>query len=179
MVWRKEQALVVLVAVDEVVLGALVHAATKDAAADEVTPPLTAGPAWTAPRVAWLRAFHRDRRAGLAGACGEATWAVVVDEQVVGSVRLRRTEQQGLLETGAWLTRSARGRGRGSEVLAAVLQEAEAAGARVVRADTTSENASALGVLRRLGFDLTPAENGPDVQALLSLDYDHLPDQRQ
>ena len=168
-----------LVAVDEAVLEEVVQAATTDAAADEVTPPLTTSPAWTAPRIAWLRAFHRDRRAGLTGPCGEATWAVVVDQHVVGSVRLKRTAQQGLLETGAWLTRSARGRGRGTQVLAAVLREARASGARAVRADTTAANAGALGVLRHLGFELTPSDSGPGVRALLSLDDHPLPGQRQ
>lgn len=83
-----------LVAVDETVLEKLVHAATTDAAADEVTPPLTPGSDWTPARVAWLRSFHRDRRAGLASSAAEATWAVVVDERVVGSVRLKRVAKQ-------------------------------------------------------------------------------------
>ena len=39
----EEDFSVTLAAVDEVVLGQLVHAAISDAAADEVTPPLTAG----------------------------------------------------------------------------------------------------------------------------------------
>src|SRR3712207_1336148 len=83
-----------LVAVDEVVLAALVRAATTDAAADEVTPPLTADGSWTPGRVAWLQAFHRDRRDGLDGPLGQATWAVVADGHVVGSVRLASTEDR-------------------------------------------------------------------------------------
>lgn len=59
-----------LVPVDDAVLEQLVDAAVSDAAADDVTPPLTPGPAWSAERVAWLRAFHRS---------GERTWAVVVE----------------------------------------------------------------------------------------------------
>lgn len=141
----------------------LVQVATVDASADEVTPALTAGNCWTARRVAWLRDFHRARRTGLAGPAGEATWAVVVDERVVGSVRLKRTETPGVLETGAWLTRAARGRGVGRAAAAAVLREAAAAGADAVRADTTTGNAAALGVLYRLGFRLVAAENGRGV----------------
>jgi RimJ/RimL family protein N-acetyltransferase len=164
-----EAPYVVLVAVDETVLTQLVHAATTDTMADEVTPPLTAGQAWTPARVAWLQDFHRARRAGLAGPAGEATWAVVVEERVVGSVRLKRTDEHGVLEAGIWLTPSTRGRGVGQAAIAATLRQAATLGATRVRADTTVTNTGALALLRRLGFTLTPA-NGQDVQALLLLD---------
>jgi len=75
-----------LVTVDHTVLEQLVEAATTDATADEVTPALTAGPAWTPTRIAWLRDFHGDRRAGLDGPAREATWAITVDQRVVGSL---------------------------------------------------------------------------------------------
>jgi RimJ/RimL family protein N-acetyltransferase len=162
-------ASVALVAVDDTVLAQLVHVATTDGRADEVTPPLTAGGAWTSARVAWLRDFHRARRAGLAGPAHEATWAVVVDETVVGSVRLKRIEESGVLETGIWLTRGARGRGVGGAAMAAALRQAETLGANEVRAETTVANVGALAMLRRLGFVLTPAENGHDVRAQLLL----------
>jgi RimJ/RimL family protein N-acetyltransferase len=165
----QETASVALVAVDDTVLAQLVHAATTDAVADEVTPPLTAGRAWTPARVAWLRDFHRVRRAGLAGPVGEASWAVVVDGLVVGSVRLKSTDEQGVLETGIWLTRGARGRGVGRAAMVAALRQAATLGATEVRADTTVANAAALAVLRRLGFNLTPADNGHDVHAQLLL----------
>ena len=160
---------VALVAVDETELAQLVHAATTDAVADEVTPPLSAGGAWTSARIAWLRDFHRSRRAGLAGPAGEATWAVIVDELVVGSVRLKGTEEHGVLETGIWLTRGARGRGVGRAAMGATLRQAATLGATEVRAHTTAANWGALAVLRRLGFDLDPAENGRDVSAHLRL----------
>jgi len=165
----QEAAYVVLVAVDDTVLAQLVHAATTDTMADEVTPPLTAGRAWTPARAAWLRDFHRARRPGLSGPAGEATWAVVVEELVVGSVRLKRTDGHGVLEAGIWLTRSSRGRGVGQAAMAATLHRAAALGATGVRADTTVANTGALTVLRRLGFTLTPAA-GQDVRALLLLD---------
>lgn len=88
---------VALVTVDDTVLEQLVEAATTDASADAVTPPLTAGPAWTPTRIAWLRDFHPDRRTGLDGRARETTWAVTVDRRVVGSLRLQRTERPGLL----------------------------------------------------------------------------------
>jgi RimJ/RimL family protein N-acetyltransferase len=71
---------------------------------------------------------------------------------VVGAVRLERTAQAAVLETGIWLTRSARGRGTGRRAIAAVLARARELGAREVRADTSPDNAPALCVLQRLGF---------------------------
>lgn len=156
-----------MVAVDDTILDQLVQVATEDASADEVTPPLTPGSAWTAPRVEWLRGFHRDRRAGLDGPNGEATWAVSVAGLIVGSVRLKRTDEPGVLESGAWLTHRARGRGVGRAAMVAVLQLAAAHGAVALRATTTADNVRALGVLRRLGFQVTSAEHGPAVHAVL------------
>ncbi|MGX5358201.1 GNAT family N-acetyltransferase [Kocuria sp. KH4] len=135
-----------------------------------MTPPLTAGRAWTSERVAWLRNFHRVRRAGLAGPSGEATWAVVVGELVVGSVRLKHTDEPGVLEMGIWLTRGARGRGVGRAATAAALRQADSLGVSAVRAETTVSNGGALAVLRRFGFALTPADDGQNVRALLLLD---------
>ncbi len=104
---------VVLATVDDTVLEQLVEAATTDASADEVTPPSTAGPASTPTRIAWLRDFHRDRRAGLDGPVRETTRGITIDQRVVGSVRLQRTERSGMLETGVWLTRGTRRRSSG------------------------------------------------------------------
>lgn len=154
---------VALVTVDDVVLAQLVHVATTRADADEVTPPVTAGPAWTPERVAWLQAFHRDRRAGLDGNLGEATWAVAVDAQVVGSVRLERTDDPSVLQTGAWLARDVRGQGVGRAAMAAVLLQAADLGVAAVRAETTAGNLAALNVLRQLGFDVTSADERQDV----------------
>ena len=152
------------------VLAQLVHAAVSDASADEVTPPLGASGQWTPARIAWLETFHRDRRAGFHGAAAETTWAVVVGDSVVGSVRLKCTDDEGVLDTGIWLTRRSRGRGVGVAAMAAVLHEAAALGAQGVRADTTTGNSRALGVLRRLGFDLE-FTHGDSVRALLLFGY--------
>jgi RimJ/RimL family protein N-acetyltransferase len=165
----EDAPVVALVAVDDTVLAQLVHAATTETIADEVTPPLTPGQEWTAVRVAWLRDFHLARRAGLTGPDGEATWAVVLDELVVGSVRLKHTDEQGALETGIWLTRSARGRGLGQAAVAALLDVAATLGATAVRAETTVTNTAALAALHRLGFTLRATHNGQGVQALLLL----------
>lgn len=152
-------AWVVLVTVDEAMLDDLVEAATTQARADEVTPPLTPGPEWSPERVAWLRAYHRDRRPGIDGPEQEAIWAVVVGQQVVGSVRVKRADREGVVETGAWLVRDARGQGIGSAALAAVLQKARNLGATEVRAETTASNTGALETLRRRGFDLSYGED--------------------
>jgi len=73
---------VALVAVDDAVLEQLVEATITDASADEVTPPLTAGPAWTPTRIAWLRDFHRGRRIGPGRTGPGTTWAITVDQRV-------------------------------------------------------------------------------------------------
>lgn len=150
-------------AVTEATLSRLVAAALQGAAADEVTPPVTPGPAWTEERVEWLRVFHRDRRPGLDGPWHEATWAVVDsdadaqdrDGQVVGGVRLRRTADPHVLETGIWLVREARGRRLGRHAVLLVLDRAREAGATVVRAETTAGNTAAVGLLRSLGAVVT------------------------
>jgi RimJ/RimL family protein N-acetyltransferase len=154
--------------VDDDVLARMVSAALADAEPDEVTPPLTAGNTWTPERIEWMRRLHVDRRPGLEGPLGQATWAVDVDGEIVGAVRLKRLPEPGVLETGIWLTRSARGRGVGRRVVAAVLEQAAVSGAHTVRADTSQQNAAAQGLLRSLGFQTRPA--GDRVEATLELD---------
>lgn len=163
-----DQPMPELIPVDDGVLDQIVDAAITDASADEVTPPLSAANEWTPERIAWLREYHRANREGLAGPTGEATWAVVVSGEVIGSVRLKLTDQPHVFETGIWLTRSSRGHGIGLTVMTAVLLEAAAGGASTVRAETAESNGGALSVLRRLGFRLLPAEEGR-IHALLSL----------
>ena len=153
----------------------LVAAALAGAAADDVTPPVTPGPAWTEERVEWLRAFHRDRRAGLAGPRQESTWAVVdvgddagpEGGQVLGGVRLQRTGDPQVLETGIWLVRDARGRSVGRQALQLVLERARDAEAVSVQAETTAGNAAAIGLLRSLGAVVTV--DGDVVRAEITL----------
>ncbi len=165
-----------LVPVDDEVLDQIVEAATTDASADEVTPPLSAGNEWTPERVAWLRNYHRANREGLAGATGEATWAVVASGAVLGSARLKLTNQAGVLETGIWLTRSSRGHGIGSAAMKAILVEASKSGAHGLRAVTAENNFGALSVLRHLGFELDKATNNR-VHASLIFDSTNRPHQ--
>jgi RimJ/RimL family protein N-acetyltransferase len=158
---------VTLVDVDELTLDRLVNAAITDAAADEVTPPATTGDEWSPARIAWLKDFHRTRRNGLSGPLGETTWAILAGDQVVGSVRLKRTAVPEILETGIWLTRRTRGQGVGRLAMAGVLQTAATLGAQGVRAETTTGNRAALRVLRSHGFDLVASKDGAGVAALL------------
>jgi RimJ/RimL family protein N-acetyltransferase len=146
---------VALQTVHDPTLERMIAAALRDASANEVTPPLTPGEEWTPERVEWMRTSHRERRDGLDGPRAEATWAVLADGEVVGAVRLKRTETPGVVETGIWLTRSSRGRGIGQQAIGAVVAEAAAHGARTLRAQTTRGNVAAQALLRRLGFRLT------------------------
>ena len=158
-----------LVEVDGTVLDRLIAVATTAAAASEVTPPLTPGDSWTPERVDWLRDFHRDRRTGSDGREQEATWAVVVDGEVVGSVRLRRTAVPGALETGIWLARSARGRGTAARALAALIEEARSLGCHELRARTTAANRPAVALLTSVGFVLDPPDRTGAVTARLAI----------
>jgi RimJ/RimL family protein N-acetyltransferase len=154
--------------VDDDVLARMVTAALTDAAPDEVTPPLTPGDDWTPERIEWMRRLHVERRPGLDGPAGEATWAVEVDGEIVGAVRLKRLPEPGVVETGVWLTRGARGSGVGRRALVAVLEKAAASGAHTVRADTSQQNVAAQGLLRSLGFETRPA--GDRVEATIATD---------
>ncbi|WP_409484038.1 GNAT family N-acetyltransferase [Arsenicicoccus dermatophilus] len=153
-------ATVTLAAVDDELLARLVTVATTDATAGEVTAPITPGDDWTPERVAWFEDYHRRCRAGLTGPAGEAIWAILTDVDPVGCVRLRVTDEPGVLETGIWLARSARGRGISTAATRLVLAEARRQGARRVVADTAQTNVAAQGLLRSAGFALAAAGAG-------------------
>ncbi|GAB2474712.1 tetratricopeptide repeat protein [Jatrophihabitans fulvus] len=140
---------------DEDALGAVV-AAAADADPDDVTPPL--GDGWTDARLDWLRTYHRKRFTGLLGPTAEGTWAIG-DEAVLGVVRLRHLGD-GRFETGLWLVRAARGRGLGRAAVHAAVRLVRSLGGREIVADTTPQNAAAVALLRRLGFDLRPGPDG-------------------
>lgn len=159
-----------LVEVTELILEQLVSAAITDASANEVTAPVTTENEWSPARIAWLKDFHRTRRGGLNGPAGEITWAIVLGDHVVGSVRLKQTAVPGILETGIWLTRRIRGQGVGKCAMTEVLRRAAALGALGVRADTTASNGAALGVLRHLGFNLMLSDDGSGIKAVQIFD---------
>ena len=146
--------------VDDDLLELLTTVAVEDAAADEVTPPLTPGHAWSAERIAWFAAYHRACRAGLDGPAGQQAWAVLLHRAPVGAVRLRRTGELGILETGIWLARTARGRRVGVAAMAAVADRARADGAHTLRADTDRTNAAARALLERCGYSASAGADG-------------------
>lgn len=164
-----DDLVVALVEVDSTVLEKLISSAISDACANEVTAPVTSKDEWSLERVVWLRRFHEERRSGLDGPLGEATWAVTIGSRVVGSARLKRTDVPDVLETGLWLTSSARGHGIGRTAMGQVVSEAKSVGARAVHATTTDTNAAALTVLRRVGFTISTMDESPTVHASFTL----------
>lgn len=165
-----EKISITLAPVTDEILEQLVAAATTDAAANEVTPPLSPGTHWTLERIEWLRSYHRSSQTGHEGPSHEWTWAVVRSGVVCGSVRLKANGTTGIFATGIWLTRKARGHGVGRAAMTAVIKNATVQGAREVSADTAAGNFSALSLLGHLGFQIAPADAASRVQASLVLD---------
>jgi RimJ/RimL family protein N-acetyltransferase len=133
----------------------LLTLAVADAAPEEVMPPVDGPAGWTPARLSAFRAFHIDRLPGLDGPLRTLMFAIVADGDIAGMIRLSRTEDPTVLETGIWLGRSARGMGIGSSALARLVAEAAAAGASAVVAETTAGNVAAMRALRRHGARLT------------------------
>lgn len=146
--------------IDDKTLDDLLAVAVTQAVPDEVIAPVPGPAGWIDARRAAFRAYHIDRRGGLAGPLGEATFAIVLGARVVGSARLKRTEP-GTLETGMWLARGERGRGLGSEVLMALKRQAAAGGAARMIAQTSPKNRNAIRTLRNCGATINePDEHG-------------------
>ncbi|MET7832936.1 Protein N-acetyltransferase, RimJ/RimL family [Micromonospora sediminicola] len=154
--------------VDERNLEPLLSVAAAEAEPEDVMPPVDAPAGWSLARRDAFREFHRASFGGLAGPTRTAMYAVVSGGEVVGMVRMARRDEPGVVETGMWLGRSARGRGLGAAALRELLHAAAAAGMHTVVADTTPDNAGALSVLRRCGAELRE-ENGR-IHARMCLD---------
>lgn len=148
----------------------LLSAAVAEAEPGEVMPPVPGPAGWTAARRDAFREFHRSHfGGGQVGPAGSIMYAVTVGGDVVGGVRLTRLDTPvGVVETGIWLGRSARGRGIASAALRAVLDEAVRLGAHLVVARTTPANRAAINLLRRSGA-VIGVEQG-QVQARFWLD---------
>ncbi|WJK43779.1 GNAT family N-acetyltransferase [Solwaraspora sp. WMMA2056] len=131
----------------------LLSAAVAEAEPGEVMPPVPGPAGWTAARRDAFREFHRAHfGGGHFGPAGTIMYAVTLGGDVVGGVRLTRLDApSGVVETGIWLGRSARGRGIGAAALRAVLDEAVRLGAQLVVARTTPANRAAINLLRRCG----------------------------
>lgn len=163
-----------LVAVDAAVLDELVAAAVDGAAPDDVTPPLGTG--WTQERLAWLRNYHEERRAGFAGDGDEETAAIRLGGRIIGGSRLQRTNPADFseVEWGIWLVKGARGQGIAHRVLALAAQRAVQSGARRLVAHTTATNLPAIRVLERAGASINHGP-GDTVTAQLALGADARP----
>ncbi|MGW9114863.1 GNAT family N-acetyltransferase [Microbacterium sp. NPDC055683] len=103
--------------------------------------------------------FHWGRRARISPGSWGLSFAVRADGVPVGIQDLDADDFAALrtVHTGSWLTRSAQGRGIGTEMRAAVLLFAfDVLGAEWAVSGAASWNAASLGVSRRLGY----RENG-------------------
>ncbi len=154
---------------DERNLEPLLSVAAAEAEPDDVMPPVVDAPAgWSLARREAFRDFHRASFAGLGGPTHTRMYAILAGGEVVGMVRMTRCDQPGIVETGMWLGRSARGQGLGAAALRELLNAAAAAGMRTVVAETTPDNVGAISVLRKCGARLR--EDGGKVRAEMCLD---------
>ncbi len=152
-------AMVELRRIDDDIIERLVLVVVKDAAPEEVMPPVTGPPGWTLERQEAFREFHRRRRGGLEGPCQEVGFAIVAHREVVGVARLAR-RNDGAHEIGLWIGRSHRGQGIGTATLAVLRSKAAELGVNVLWAETTATNTAALSVLRHHGAVLSPGTQG-------------------
>lgn len=159
-----------LTPVDERLLTPLLSVAVAETKPDEVMPPVEAPPGWSQPRRDAFCEFYRSHYRGLNGPTGTLAYGILCNSDVVGMIRMARSDGPDTLETGMWLGRSARGRGIGVRALRLLLDEAAPTGARAIVAETTSSNVAAIGVLRRCGATFTV--NGPDVHAEIRMFLD-------
>lgn len=154
--------------VDEANLESLLSVAAAEAEPSDVMPPVEAPAGWSHARREAFREFHRASFGGLDGPTRTLMFAVCVGGEVVGMVRMTRRDAPGLVETGMWLGRSARGQGLGAAALRELLNAAAAAGMHSVVAETTPDNLGAVAVLRNCGAKLR--NEGQKVYAEISLD---------
>lgn len=85
---------------------------------------------------------------------GSATMWVLEDEgTIVGNGGLHDTSAEGVLSLGVAILPGARGRGGGTALLTEMLGEAEARGAHKVELEVWPDNARAIALYERLGFE--------------------------
>lgn len=140
-----------LTPVDEQTLEPLLSVAAAETEPAEVMPPVPGPAGWSLARRDAFREFHRNHFGGLDGPTRTIMYAIAVGPDVVGMIRMSRTDDPNTVETGMWLGKSARGQGIGVAALRALLTEAARAGARSVVANTTTGNVAALRALTRCG----------------------------
>jgi len=121
-----------LAPVDERLLAPLLSVAVAETKPEEVMPPVEAPPGWSQPRRDAFCEFYRSHYRGLNGPTRTLTYGILCNSDVVGMIRMARSDGPDTLETGMWLGRSARGRGIGGRALRLLLDEAARTGARRV-----------------------------------------------
>jgi RimJ/RimL family protein N-acetyltransferase len=143
---------------DESLLAAVAAVAVAGADPHEVMPVPPGTRRWTPELERAFVDHHHARLAGLEGDHQELCFAVMEGTDLRGVARLVRAGDE-TLEAGCWLARSARSRGIGGAVLAALRTEARRRAAAVV-ATTTASNVAAVTVLQRSGADLLWRDDG-------------------
>ena len=136
---------------DRALVDELLTLAVTTATPAETMPPVDGPPGWTGQRREAFLVFYRSK---VDGADAPTMYAITVDGELAGMVRLAPRPIPGEYETGIWLAGTHRGRGIAAAAVRAVLAEARRRGADAVVADTTPGNAAALGTLRACGADL-------------------------
>jgi len=154
---------------DESLLSDLLELAVSSATPEEVMPPVSGPPGWTESRRRAFVEFHRARFNGFAGPEATVMYGILTNDGIAGMIRLAQTSVPGEYETGMWLGRRYRGQGLASSAVRAVLAQAQELGAAAVVADTTPENAAALGTLRSCGAELREDRASGKVIARFSL----------
>lgn len=151
--------------VDEDLLPRLLDVAVAEATLDEVMPPVPGPPGWTEERRAAFFTHHRTT----------PSYAILVDGEVAGAMRLSPSGAPGAAEIGMWLARGARGKGHATEALHLLIEEARARGTTALIAETTATNEPALGALRANGAKLWADPQTGAVHATLRVaeDPDH------
>lgn len=152
---------------DEQLLANLLSVAVADADPLEVMPPVDGPAGWSSSRTAAFRQFYGSRLAGFDGKNRTQMYAIILDGNVVGMIRMARREEADTVETGLWLARSARARGIGGAAVRLLLTEAARAGINRVVADTTIGNTAALNVLRR--YDAVLSSRSANVHGEITL----------
>jgi RimJ/RimL family protein N-acetyltransferase len=140
-----------LTPVDEQTLEPLLSVAVAETEPSEVMPPMPGPAGWSLARRDAFRDFHRGHFAGLEGPTRTVMYAIMMGSDVVGMIRMSRTDDPDTVETGMWLGQSARGQGIGVAALRALVAEAARAGARLLVANTTTGNVPALRALASCG----------------------------
>jgi RimJ/RimL family protein N-acetyltransferase len=135
---------VMLRPIDEALLPRVLEAAVAGADPAEAMPSVEGPAGWTPEHRAAFADFHRST----------TSYAVLLDDEIIGATRLTPAEAPGAAEIGIWLARSARGEGHGVTALHLLIEEARAQGKTALIAETNTANPPAVALLRSLGGKL-------------------------